>query len=116
MEFISYNASIENEYFVNLQQRRLSSLRLFLTDSKGRRLGRLSGATGTAAGRQTTPGTFDSTEQSTLGNLFFTAVLKIDVVKVRDANYLQTTPPTPMLPARIAQSPYTWQDYGLPKH
>ncbi len=116
VEFISYNASIENEYFVNLQQRRLSSLRLFLTDSKGRRLGRLSGATGTAAGRQTTPGTFDSTEQSTLGNLFFTAVLKIDVVKVRDANYLQTTPPTPMLPARIAQSPYTWQDYGLPKH
>ncbi len=91
-EFISYNAQ-SDEYFVNIQQRKLTNLRLFLTDSKGRKLGRLTSDnenSGTAAGSYNTPaitptdgGTpeYTSKRQNELGNMYFTAVLKIDVIK-----------------------------------
>lgn len=91
-EFISYNAQ-SDEYFVNIQQRKLTNLRLFLTDSKGRKLGRLTTDnenSGTSAGDYTDPvispsdgGTpaYTSKRQNELGNMYFTAVLKIDVIK-----------------------------------
>jgi hypothetical protein len=85
-EYIHY-ISQNDEYFLNLQQRKLTSLRLFLTDSKGRKIGRLTTDTtgGTAAGREpavaTDPPTFASTLQNELGNLYFSAVIRVDVVK-----------------------------------
>ena len=118
VEFISYHSQTGDEYFINLQQRRLSHLHLFLTDSKGRRLGRLTGDTSnTAAGRQgSTEESFASDNQATTGNLYFTAVIKVDVIRVRTPQGLQSTPPGFAQPAREAQSVLTWPDYGTPKH
>jgi hypothetical protein len=110
-ELISYNAQ-SDEYFVNIQQRKLTSLRLFLTDSKGRRLGRFTpdnDNSGTAAGRETEPAhvitpddggvpSMQSIRQNEIGNLYFTAVLKVDVVKASCPNQLETEvfpPPYP---------------------
>lgn len=118
VEFASYHTQTGNDYFLNLQQRRLSHLHLFLTDSKGRRLGRLPGATGgSAAGREDTAvDSFVSTEQDTTGNLYFTAVLKVEVVRVRNPSHLDTAPPPMPKPAREAQGVVVWPDYGRPKY
>lgn len=121
VEFITYNSSTGDEYFMNLQQRKLSNLRLFLTDSKGRKIGRLSSQRdlGTAAGKTTTTAgvtTFDSENQNTLGNLYFTAVLRIDIVKMFEPIKLESQALKPPPMARESQSVLTWADYGRPKH
>ena len=121
VEFISYNSATGEEYFMNLQQRKLSNLRLFLTDSKGRKLGRLSSQRdlGTAAGATTTLNditTFDNDFQSTLGNLYFTAVLRVDIIKMFEPAKLQSVGLKPPGKARESQSVLTWQDYGKPKY
>jgi hypothetical protein len=107
-----------NEFFVNLQQRRLSTLRLFLTDKNSRPLGRLiNDRRGTAAGLEnSSTGEFESSLQSTLGNLFFTAVIKIEILKVRNPKLLEAPDPPKPLPARLAQAPYQKQDYGAPRY
>lgn len=117
VEFINYNSATGDEYFMNLQQRKLSNLRLFLTDSKGRKLGRLSTQRdlGTAAGLESS-GSFEKENQSTLGNLYFTAVLKVDIVKVYEPAKLQSVGIKPPPKARESQSVLTWPDYGRPKH
>lgn len=117
VEFVHYEAQTCEEYTITLQQRRLSTLRLFLTDSKGRPLGRFSSdsTNGTAAGAVLPDGTVANRTQSTAGNLFFNAVIKIDVVHVQDPKALSTTPPRPPVPAREAQAVVTWPDYGRPK-
>jgi len=109
-ELITYNAQ-SDEFFVNVQQRKITNLRLFLTDSKGRKLGRFTpdnDNSGTAAGRETTPAaitvtdggepTMASKRQSELGNLFFSAVLRIDVIKASCPTQLESeifSPPFP---------------------
>ena len=119
-EFIHYHSS-NDEYFINLQQRRLSNLHLFLTDSKGRRLGRLAdNRTNTASGLEVTAASGEvshvSTEQSTLGNLFFTAVIKCQIIKVRQPKNLESKKPPEPKPAREAQSGVVvWQNYGRPR-
>jgi len=143
VEFISYDNGTGDEYFVNLQQKKLSSLQLYLTDSKNRQLGRSrtdgSGNNtggGTAAGYdliqdatleknrlnltgrgyQLNSG-FASQLQSSLGNLFYTAVLRVDIIKMSNPARLET-PALPLpLPARKAQNGVlTFQDYGMPKY
>ena len=116
VEYINYESNTGEEYFMNLQQRKLANLRLFLTDSKGRKLGRTSGQRdlGTAAGKNN--GTvFDSNLQNTQGNLFFTAVIRVDIIKNKSPVKLETERLAPALPARKTQAPYVWQDYGIPK-
>ena len=104
VEFIHYASATGDEYFMNLQQRKLSNLRLFLTDSKGRKLGRLSTQRdlGTAAGKET-GGVFDSKEQSTLGNLYFTAVLRVDIIKMFEPAKLESVGLRPPPKARESQ-------------
>ena len=117
-EFINYDSNTGNEYFIHLQQRKVSNLRLFLTDSKGRKLGRTSAERnlGTAAGLVDASLDFENNNQSTLGNLYFTAVLRVDIVKNSMPVKLETPRIQPLLPAREGQSTYIWQDYGEPKH
>ena len=64
----------------------------------------------------TTPG-YNQLTQSTLGNLFFTAVVRVDIVKTGNPTRLET-PALPLpLPARKAQNGVlTFQDYGMPKY
>lgn len=121
VEFISYDNSFGDEYFINLQQRKLSTIKLSLTDSKNRPVGRRTGETskGTAAGLQKIVSNkliFDKDTQSTLGNLFFTAVLRVDIIKMSDVKRLETAPLPLPLPARKAQSGVViFESYGMPK-
>jgi hypothetical protein len=144
VEFITFDGNGSgNEYFVNLQQKKISSLQLYLTDSKNRQLGRSrtdgSGNNtggGTAAGYDniqdslleknrlnltgkgyTNNSGFASQLQSSLGNLFYTAVVRIDIIKMSNPARLET-PALPLpLPARKAQNGVlTFQDYGMPKY
>ena len=115
VEFISYESNTGSEYFMNLQQKKLSQLRLFLTDSKGRYLGRVASdrSTGSAAGLISDA---DGKTQSSLGNLFFTAVFRVDIIRVSVPQVLETTPLQPALPASKAQVPtVVWAGGGLPK-
>ena len=117
-EFIEYEANEHNNYFITLQSKVLNQFRIFLTDSKNRRLGRLTTQLNedTAAGLRNDADTaFEGTDQSTLGNLKFEATLRVDVLKVSNPALLDAPPPPPPLPARQAQSVLTWQDYGRPK-
>ena len=118
VEFINYESNTGDEYFMNLQQRKLANLRLFLTDSKGRKLGRTSTQRdlGTAAGLTDSSLDFESNLQNKTGNLFFTAVIRVDIVKNRSPVKLETEGIRPPLPAREAQGTYIWPDYGRPKH
>ena len=117
VEFINYESNTGEEYFMNLQQRKLSNLRLTLTDSKGRKLGRTSTQRdlGTSAGLADSSLDFESNLQNTTGNLFFTAVIRVDIIKTRSPAKLESEGIAPPMPARIAQSTYIWQDYGKPK-
>jgi hypothetical protein len=115
IETTSYFANADREYFMNLQQRRLSTLTLFLTDARNRPLGRLPGSSaGTAAGSQTA-GALNSSLQSTQGNLFFTATIRIDVVQVSFPNMLQAPPIPPPQPALHNRGTLVWQDHGASK-
>ena len=85
-------------------------------DSKNRKIGRKKDDTnsGTGAGRHTgTDSTgagleytvansdFSNKNQSTLGNLYFTATIRIDIIKVYNPNKLQSEPPPmPQFPSR----------------
>ena len=117
VEFISYESNTGDEYFMNLQQRKLANLRLTLTDSKGRKLGRTSGQRdlGTAAGL--TDSNLDpvSNLQNTKGNLNFTAVIRVDIIRNRNPVKLESEGIMPPQPARQAQSVVVWPDYGRPK-
>ena len=135
VEFISYDNGMGDEYFINLQQRKLSSIRFSLTDSKNRRLGRkrTESSSGTGAGLFNTSTTashillgrqyleaatkgYTNLTQSTLGNLFFTAVIRVDIIKTSNPSRLDT-PALPLpLPARKAQTGVlTFQNFGMPK-
>lgn len=118
VEYINYESNTGDEYFINLQQRKLANLRFFLTDSKGRKLGRTSGQRdlGTSAGLTDVDLNFISNSQNKTGNLYFTAVIRVDIIKNRSPIKLESEGIIPAQPARQAQSVVVWSDYGRPKH
>ena len=107
-ESFTYAGNQSGEFFVTLQQRKLNSIGLFLTDSKSRPIGRSKNAgTGTSAGLEATPVgetlPYESENQSRLGNLYFTATIRIDIVKVYNPNKLESEPPPmPPFPSRAS--------------
>lgn len=106
-ESFSYAGNSQHEFFITLQQRKLNSIGLFLTDSKSRPLSRpKNSGSGTAAGLETTSSsevTYEKETQSTKGNLYFTATLRIDIVKVYNPNVLQSEPPAlPPIPRKAS--------------
>ena len=107
-ESFSYAGNQSHEFFMTLQQRKLNSIGLFLTDSKSRPIGRSKNSgLGTSAGLEATPVgdtlPYESEKQSTLGNLYFTATIRIDIVKVYNPNTLQSeAPPMPQFPSRAS--------------
>ena len=74
-DFVHYDSNT-NEFFMDLQQKQINHLRFFLTDRKNRRL------------QQSGPGL----AQNTLGNMFFSAVVRIDVIQRTHPRYLETKP------------------------
>jgi hypothetical protein len=106
-ESFSYGGNQSHEFFLTLQQRKLNSIGLFLTDSKNRPIGRpKNSGNGTSAGLETTSTsdvTYEKETQSTKGNLYFTATIRIDIVKVYNPNKLQSEPPPmPQFPSRAS--------------
>ena len=120
VEFIHYDSATGEEFFMNLQTKKLSNLDIFITDSKGRSLGRrpneLHKKTASGLISSIDNNTFEGTSQSTQGNLFFTGVVRVDIIKVRDVRKLET----PMLerpnPASKASGVLVWQDHGNPRY
>jgi hypothetical protein len=112
-----YNADIVNSNIM-AKLYKLANLRFTLTDSKGRKLGRTTAQknSGTAAGLTNGSLEFESNLQNTQGNLSFTAVIKVDIIRNRMPQKLETEGVAPALPARKAQAPLVWTDYGMPKH
>ena len=107
-ESFSYAGNQSHEFFMTLQQRKLNSIGLFLTDRKNRPIGRAKNAgTGTSAGLEGTATSdiipYEKETQSTKGNLYFTATIRIDIVKVYNPNKLQSEPPPmPQFPSRAS--------------
>ena len=112
LESFTYEANGNTEdFFIYYQQRKLNQIRLYLTDSKGRPIGRPGVAdtltvygTGTAAGLESAPPsipplstdrtTFVKATQNTQGNMYFTSTLKIQIIKKSSPTLLET----PMIP------------------
>jgi len=91
VEYCSYEAQTGREYFLNIRQKVLTNLRLRLTDRHNRLIGRAFGAsTNTATG--------SGDNQSTLGNLSFNAVIRVDIVQQRHPRHLET----PGIPEKTA--------------
>lgn len=85
-QFCVYNSDGGREYFVDVKSKSITGLRLYLTDAHNRQIGR-TGAGDTAAGT--------GTQQSTKGNLSFTAVIRVDVLQGRMPQELETNLPMP---------------------
>jgi len=92
-EYTSFTSSTDNEFFLYLTTQNLSSMKLFLTDQKNRPLSRVAGS-----GSQTAAGTGGF--QSTLGNLSFRAIIRIDVIQQMIPQTLKTKPVEHTIPAR----------------
>lgn len=118
--FCTYNTA-NDEFFMNIQQRKVSSLRLYLTDSKNRPIGQTANVLhGTAAGLiadENTSPDFVSGYQDTLGNMCFSCVIRVDIIKMSQPAKLETTPLPLPLPARKAQQGviFGFTDYGMAK-
>lgn len=92
-EWVQYTAQTGREFFLDIHQKQLNFLRLKLTDSRNRPIGRKTETnTATGSGR----------EQSTLGNLNFSAVIRFDIVKRRTVQHLETEHYKPNVPARFS--------------
>ena len=94
-EWVQFTAQSEQDFFIDIHQKQLNVLRLQLTDSKNRLLGRLAAGGNTAAG--------NGNEQSTLGNLSFSAVIRFDIIKRKSVHHLETEHYQPNIPARFSE-------------
>jgi len=113
VEYCNYEAQSGREYFMNIKQKQINTLSLRLTDAKNRPLGRVFGS----STNSTTVGiTGSGTEQSTLGNLSFSAVIRVDIVQQRQIKELETKPLTHTTAARfdnvLAQPKFGRDAYG----
>ena len=93
-EFCIYEPSHDRCYFLDLHQKHLNNIRFFITDHKNRRIGRrpASSQKKTAAG--------NGNDQSTLGNLSFSCVLRVDVVQSYIPKELQFRTEEPIVNAK----------------
>ena len=104
--YISYTAQTGREYFLNLHQKNLPNLRIKLTDQHNRPLGRVISYSNTAAGTQF------GLKQSIDGNLQFSAVLRVDIIKQRQVAELESQPYVPSVPPRLTGGVLTQQRGG----
>lgn len=94
-EFATFTSGTQMEYFVNLLQKQVNTLQLYLTDSHGRSLPFLAG-------------------QTTLGNASFECVVKVDILQYMTPmnNTLNSGGVQRTIPARFGTEPLKHIDYG----
>ena len=83
-EFINFNSGTGNEFIMNLPNKTVNSLHFYITDSKGRPLGRAIGSQSSSAG---------GTAQTTTGNFNCSFVIKVEIIQAFRPNKLVTEPP-----------------------
>jgi hypothetical protein len=118
-EYCVYNATADRVFYIDPNQNNINTLRLFITDEHSRPIGRVFHSTletastayfiGAAPLFAITP---FGIHQSTLGNLSFSMVLRIDIVQKRLANQRFFPDPlealnTKMLGVRMTPANYT---------
>ena len=108
-EYCTYDAQSGREFFMNIRQKVITNLRLRLTDRRNRPLGRsFTSALKTASGI--------GSSQSSLGNLSFSAVIRIDIVQQRLPHHLETKGVQQKTPARfenvLSQPKFGRDSYG----
>ena len=82
-EFCNFNTGTGNEFIMNLPNKSVNSLHFYITDSKGRPLGRAIGTnSSTGVGNQTTT-----------GNMNCSFVVKVEIIQAYRPNKLITEPP-----------------------
>jgi len=83
-EFCQYNTGTGKEFMLNLPNRTINSLHFYITDSKGRPLGRAIGSqSSTSAG----------SAQTTTGNFNCSFVVKVEIIQAFRPNKLISDPP-----------------------
>jgi hypothetical protein len=83
-EFVNFNTGTGAEFIMNLPNKTVNSLHFYLTDSKGRPLGRALGSESS-----TTTGTL----QTTTGNFNCSFVVKVEIIQAFRPNKLISDPP-----------------------
>lgn len=94
-EFCTYHKSTDGVYYLDLTQKSVSTIQLFLTDEANRPIGRGFGDTA-----RTASGT--GLNQSNLGNLTFSAVFRIDVIQVRPKGDILFPLPAPPINSKLS--------------
>jgi hypothetical protein len=105
-EWVQYTAQTGREFFLDIHQKQLNHIRLKLTDSKNRPIGRSISSTN----QNTATGSGNA--QSTLGNLSFSAVIRFDIIKKRTVDHLETEHYKPTVPARFSNGVTNQQRFG----
>jgi hypothetical protein len=82
-EYCTYTQSSGYEYFIDLHQKHINNIKLEITDEKNRRLGRR------PADKNAKTASGSGTEQSTLGNLSFSCVIRAEVIERQRPSELQ---------------------------
>lgn len=97
-EFCTFSSNTGKEYYVDLHQKHLNNIKLYLTDQHNRRIGRRPASSGlkTASGVDNT----NAIEQSTLGNLNFNCVIRVDIVNGGPINEVHFPIDQPQIPIR----------------
>ena len=85
-EYCTYEAQSGKEFFMNIRQKVVPNLHFRLTDRHNRPLGRAT----TNYSSKTASGS--GSNQSTLGNLSFSAVIRFDIIQQRHIHELETQP------------------------
>ena len=112
-DFVNFTTGTQMEYFVNLNTRQLTFLRLYITDSHDRPIpNNIQRVLTGANGNDPLYSAFDS--QLTLGNRSWEACIKVDIVQHMGGQngVLQSKLPVPIVPARFGTEPLNKQQYG----
>lgn len=82
-EYCTYTQNSGYEYFIDIHQKHINNIKLEITDEKNRRLGRR------PADKNAKTASGNGTEQSTLGNLSFSCVIRAEIVERQRPGELQ---------------------------
>ncbi len=110
-EYINFDSQTSHEFFINLRQKSVYTMRLFLTDIRGRALTTMYPNTAATAATTAAVGNTIVDGQTTLGNLFFNCVLRIDLLREGTPLLMQTQPTPNPTPVRFSNL-LTKFDYG----
>jgi hypothetical protein len=83
-EFINFNTGTGNEFVMNIPNKTINSLHFYLTDGKGRPLGRALGTNSSSSG---------GSAQTSTGNMNISFVVKVEIIQAYRPNKLITEPP-----------------------